>query len=377
MTPGSEFSPSNQWRPPFECTNCGQAYALQSICYACPDCGGIFDFIEELVYAPLKVDSQGFRNITRYRASFPLPPGAPVVQLGEGHTPLVGSTIDGRMVYFKCEYLNPTGSFKDRGSAVLVSALAALGVTRAVEDSSGNAGASFAAYAARAGIQARIYIPEYASGPKRAQIEAYGAQVIAVPGPRSAAARAVQKAAAQGEVYASHAHLPHGLAGMATIAFELVEQLGCAPAAVVTPAGQGTLLLGMDKGFRAMREAGVIEHNPRYIAVQAQACAPLWGGYNSGSLSPGPVPEGQTVAEGIRIPEPLRGEVILRTIERSGGCVLAVDEQAILAGRDALSRLGLYVEPTSAVVWTALKSILGEVADPVVTILTGTGLKAP
>jgi threonine synthase len=148
--------------------------------------------------------------------------------------------------------LNPTGSFKDRGSAVLVSALKAAGVEEVVEDSSGNAGASLAAYAARAAIQARIYVPEYASGPKRLQISAFGAQVVQIPGPRSATAEAVQREAKEGIAYASHAYLPHGIAGIATIAFEIAEQLKGSPGTVITPVGHGTLLLGLHRGFHAM-----------------------------------------------------------------------------------------------------------------------------
>jgi threonine synthase len=312
----------------------------------------------------------------RYRATFPLPANSPLFELGEGGTPLLAYTLEDRLVYFKCEHLNPTGSFKDRGTMVLVSALRVASVSQAVEDSSGNAGASFAAYAARAGIRARVFVPAYASGPKRSQIETYGAEVVSVPGPRSAAADAVRQAADGGEVYASHAHLPHGLAGMATIAFEIVEQLGSAPGAVIMPVGQGTLLLGAYRGFRALVDAGVIDSVPRMVAVQARACAPLWAVFTAGTAGLGWVSEGDTFAEGIRILNPLRGDAVLTAIEESGGKVVVVDEDEILVGRNALSRLGLYVEPTSAVIWPALQARWGELPDPVVTILTGTGFKS-
>ncbi len=218
------------------------------------------------------------RGMERYRKTLPLEPGTSLVHLGEGGTPLIHVELYGRSVFLKCEHLNPTGSFKDRGTAVLVSALAAQGVSKAIEDSSGNAGASFAAYAARVGIEATIYVPETASGPKQAQIKAHGAHVIRIPGPRSAVSEAVQREADRGAVYASHAYLPHGIAGMATIAYELVEQLGRAPAAVVTPVGQGTLFLGLHRGFIALRDAGLIEAMPRLIGVQALSCAPICGG---------------------------------------------------------------------------------------------------
>ena len=156
------------------CVNCGQPYPDLGVPYECPNCGGLYDFVESFVYnsyrSTLKTDS---------------------VSLGEGNTPLISVKVFDREVYFKCEYLNPSGSFKDRGIATLISFLRLRGVTEAVEDSSGNAGASFAAYAARAGIKARVYVPDAASGPKRKQIEAYGAELIPVPGPRSNASDAV------------------------------------------------------------------------------------------------------------------------------------------------------------------------------------------
>jgi threonine synthase len=298
-----------------------------------------------------------------------------LITLGEGDTPLLRNEIGGKTVSFKCEQLNPTGSFKDRGSMVLVSALAALGVQEAVEDSSGNAGASFAAYAAKAGIRARVFVPSYASGPKQAQIEAYGAEVVRVEGPRSAASDAVRREAERGEVYASHVFLPHGIAGMATIAFEIVAQLGEAPGSVVVPVGHGSLILGVHRGFEAMMRQGRIDRLPSLVGVQAQACAPIWALFKGDKNEAGLVHEGMTVAEGIRILHPVRAESVLAAVERSGGLLLAVSEDSIVEGRDALGRLGLYVEPTSAVVWPALLHLLNDLQDPIVVVLTGSGLK--
>ena len=201
-----------EWEWPFRCTNCGRDYPSQGLPYRCPTCGGHYDLVDGPRYAP--GSGHGFE---RYSESFPLPPSSKLYSLGEGSTPLVAEEMDAGRIYLKCEHLNPTGSFKDRGTAVLISALKAVGVEEAVEDSSGNAGASFAAYAARAGIRAKVFVPDYASGPKRAQIEAYGAELVPIVGPRSAATEAVLRAVDAGSVYASHAHLPHIMAGMATI----------------------------------------------------------------------------------------------------------------------------------------------------------------
>jgi threonine synthase len=164
---------------------------------------------------------------------------------------------------------------------------------------------------------------------------------------------------------------------MATLAYELTEQLGEPPGAVIMPVGQGTLLLGGDLGFKALLAAGEIDQAPMWIGVQARACAPLWAVHTSGAAGLGWIVEGDTMAEGIRIVHPLRGDDVLRAVESSAGRIVAVEEDEISAGRDALSRRGLYVEPTSAVVWAALTRLLDDLPDPVVVVLTGSGYKSP
>jgi threonine synthase len=353
------------------CLNCGRKYPDVGAPYRCPACGGLFDEQERLTWRELDPAAAGvWRYVTPYGGS------GNAVSLGEGNTPLLPADVAGRSVYFKCEYSNPSGSFKDRGSAMLVSFLLSRGVKEAVEDSSGNAGASFAAYAARAGIKARVFAPDGTSGLKRKQIEAYGAELIGVPGPRIAAAQAALKAADDGAAYASHAYLPHNLEGYATCAYEIVDQLGSAPGAVIVPAGQGGLLLGLGRGFVALQAAGRIGELPALIGVQAAACAPLAALFEVGLVGLDLVTEGPTVAEGVRVRTPLRAEAVLKMVEASGGRFVAVAETEILPGRDALARLGFYVEPTSALVWRALNETLPDLREPVVAILTGSGYKA-
>jgi threonine synthase len=255
---------------------------------------------------------------------------------------------------------------------VLLSALLSRGVRQAVEDSSGNAGASFAAYAARAGLQARVFVPESASGPKCSQIELYGADLVRVPGPRSAAAQAVLAEVQQGTVYASHAYLPFGLAGIATLAYELWQQLGCAPGAVIAPVGHGGLLLGIVRGFAALKQAGLIERVPYYVGVQAQACAPLVTASISGPMQP---VEGTTIAEGVRVTHPVRASALLQEILPHSGKFLAIEESEIWAAFHWLSRQGIHVEPTSALAWAAYQQSAAYLPNPVVLILTGSGLK--
>ena len=219
-------------------------------------------------------------------------------------------------------------------------------------------------------------VPDSAAGPKRDQIGAYGAEVVRIMGPRSNAAQAVLRAVDEGIAYASHTFSPFGLAGYATAAYELVEQME-APAAVIVPAGQGNLLLALGRGFKALLAAGRIAKLPRLVGVQARACAPLWAVFHYGAAGYGWVTEGQTLAEGVRIKHPVRGDAVLQVVSESEGTFVAVDEGEILPGRDQLARRGFYVEPTSAIVWSALHQLEKELPDPVAVILTGSGLKSP
>jgi len=357
------------------CIGCNQLYPDQGVPYRCPDCGGLYDYVTWPIFDSSKVDPLAPR-MWRYAHTFGLPEGAHRITLGEGSTPLVWSRAFDLEVAFKLEYMNPTGSFKDRGSAVMMSFLRSRNIRTAAEDSSGNAGASFAAYASSVGLRAKVFVPDYASGPKRSQIGAYGAEVIPISGPRSNAAQAVLEAAKKGEVYASHAYLPFTLPGFATVAYELFQEMGKVPGTIVVPVGQGGLLLGISRGFQSLQRAGLIEHFPRLIGVQARACAPLWAEFHFGKKGLDQVTEGESLAEGVRIRNPLRSHAILQMIKETGGVLVSVNEPDILPGRDALARLGFYVEPTSAIVWNAMEQLVGELADPVVVILTGSGLKA-
>jgi len=360
------------------CLDCGRPYPDTGVPYHCPTCDGLYDFVE---FPFVETADPNKPGIWRYVPS--LGDNPKFVSLGEGNTPLISADAFGRKVYFKCEYANPSGSFKDRGSATLITYLKARGVTEAIEDSSGNAGASFAAYAARAGITAKVYVPEHSSGPKRKQIEFFGAELVVIPGPRSNAAESARKAAEGGMVYASHAYLPFNLPGYATCAYEIVDQLGQAPGAVLIPAGQGGLLLGMSRGFLSLLHTGRIDRMPAIIGVQSSVGAPLAELFNKGMVDqnyPNKVPTytesaRASVAEGVQVGSPLRAEAVVNITRESGGRFVIVDEEYILSGRDALARLGFYVEPTSALVWRALNETISELSDPVVAILTGSGYK--
>ena len=221
-----------------------------------------------------------------------------------------------------------------------------------------------------------IFIPESASGPKRKQIEAYGAELVPIPGSRADVAKAVKKAIIPPTVYASHAYLPFNLPGYATAAYEIVDQLGKMPGAVILPTGQGGFLLGLARGFAEIGKANAVELKTQIIGVQAKACSPLWDKFTATKNGIGSSADGtQTLAEGVRVSDPLRANAVVDAVKSSNGSMQLVDEDEILPSRNSLAQLGFYVEPTSAIVWPVLSRLLVDLPDPIVLILTGSGLK--
>ncbi|MHB8689195.1 MAG: pyridoxal-phosphate dependent enzyme [Candidatus Dormibacteraceae bacterium] len=293
-------------------------------------------------------------------------------------TPLVKTQLYGLTVHLKLDYLLPSGSYKDRGAAVLIANLRALGVERVIDDSSGNAGAAAAAYSAAAGIHCTIFTPAGNSPAKLAQIQAYGAHLVTVEGSRAAVAEATMDSA-RTTFYASHNRQPLYTAGVATLGFEIWEQLGYqSPATVVVPAGYGSLVLGLARAFDALRKGGEIETPPAILAVQSEAFPALALAFDRGESYAAPAGgERATLAEGIACRKPIRDAAVLAALRASGGGAVTVSEAAI---EDALLRLagsGFYVEPTSAVAVAGFKRFKPtRAAGPVVVVLTGSGLKA-
>lgn len=303
----------------------------------------------------LRPTAPGLAGMWRYRDCIPVSEVAAArVTLSEGLTPLVA--VDPRLAWVmaKLDFLLPTGSFKDRGAAVLIASALERGASSVIADSSGNAGSAIAAYAARAGLGCTVYVPESTSSAKRAQILAYGARLEIVAGDRTATAEAaIEAVESTGAMYASHVHDPYFLEGTKTIAYEIWEQAGNAPEALIVPVGNGTLLLGIARGFAELFQAGLVRREPALIAVQSERCAPLARAWSEGSDEPAEVTAGQTAAEGIAIPHPARGAQILAAVRHTGGCVVAVPEEAIAPAQALLGRRGLFVEPTAALVWAA------------------------
>ncbi len=361
------------------CSDCGQQSELDLHTWRCNLCGAPWEPVMTKRLEPSVIQSQT-TSIWRYREWMELDPPS-LVSLGAGWTPLLPATYEGHSVWLKAEYQNPTGSFKDRGTEVMINVLNSLGARKVVEDSSGNAGASLAAYAARAGMTAEIYAPDTASPTKLAQIEMCGARVKRIPGPRENAAIAVREVVNTGAVYASHAFHPAYLLGQQTAAWEVWEQLGRkAPDFWVAPVGQGGHFLGIWMGFQQLYESGLIEKMPRMVAVQAARMAPIALAFQQHTAKLADVDlNAKTIAEGVVVAKPVRWKKILSEFQQNNWIGISVPEEEILPARQRLARLGFFVEPTSALAVAALPFVFPftKPGDTIVVSLTGSGLKVP
>ncbi|MFB6217740.1 MAG: pyridoxal-phosphate dependent enzyme [Halobacteriaceae archaeon] len=344
-----------------ECRACGRSYADRWRC----ECGHALDFADP----PGPGEGAPPSELDRDAGLWAFAEWLPVerrVTLGEGWTPLVGEFG----AELKLEYVFPSGSFKDRGATTTLSRAADLGVERVV----GNAGAAIAQYAARAGIDARVYVPADAKAGKLRAIERAGADIVGVDGDRTAVTEACHEAVEAGEGwYASHAYNPAFYAGTATVAYEVAAQRGWnAPESVVLPLGHGTLFLGAYRGFRRLRDAGITDRLPRMLGVQAAGTAPVAAALGNDAAG------ANDRADGIQVREPARRDQILAAIEDSGGDAIAVGSGATDGALDRLHGAGFYVEPTCATALAGLERYRerGVAGEEAVVALTGSGLKS-
>lgn len=312
-------------------------------------------------------------SLWRYAAMLPVQRR---LSLGEGMTAMTRVTLPTGTFHAKLDQLNPTGSYKDRGTTTLINYLAQFGVTDVVEESSGNAGSSVAAYASAAGMRARIYAPASAPEGKKRQIR-LSAELVEVPGAKQNTTNACMEAA-KTATFASHAWSPYFIAGQMTCGWEIWEQLGRrAPDAIITPVGHGGLFLGIWRAFLALKDAGLIENLPRMLAAQSEGCDPMVRAYEDRRSAPIPLEPSKTVADGIIVPQPVRGAAVMAAIYDSGGAAFRADNETILTTQGALFRKGLLIEPTSATAVAVLpqaRAHLGSDAQ-IVVVMTGNGLK--
>ncbi len=362
----------------FRCTVCHLEVDPGPRVLRCPDCD-----------APLVVNygQSGPSIISKSGAPLPLKTPGSVISLGGGDTPLIvlselSSELGLGELSAKLESSNPTGSFKDRGMSVMLGALREHGETAFVEDSSGNAGASSAAHAARANMAAHVFVPESAPAGKVAQITFYGATVHRVPGARERATEAAEAFVAEsGLAYATHNLSPYFIEGTKSFAYEVIDQLGGSlPGHIVVPVGNGSLFIATHLALIELKVAGRITRLPTLHAVQARAAKPIVAAIRGESWSQ--EPGAFTIAGGIASADPPRMGQILAAVQGTYGTAVAVDDEEIARWRSALAeREGVYAESTSAAAFAGLEQLVKDGAigegDSVLVPVTGSGLKEP
>ncbi|HID88243.1 MAG TPA: threonine synthase [Anaerolineales bacterium] len=376
-----------------ECSLCGRTFDPDRPQRLCPDCArpllARYDLasVRSLGREEALTDEP---TMWRYRALLPVREPENVISLGEGFTPLtparrLGETLGIGHLYIKDESLNPTGSFKARGLSAAISRARELGVREVVIPSAGNAAGAMAAYAARAGVKAHVYMPRDVPAPFLLECQTLGAEVVLVDGLITDCGREARRAAeANGWFDVSTLKEPYRLEGKKTMGYELAEQFGWElPDVIIYPTGGGTGLIGMWKAFRELGELGWIgEPRPRMVAVQPTGCAPIVRAFHAGAEFAEPWRDAHTVAAGLRVPAAVGDFLILRALRESGGTAVAVSDEALLQGQRRMARLeGIFACPEGGATVAALEVLLDQgwisPDEHVVLFNTGTGLKYP
>lgn len=341
------------------------------------DCGGLF----RLSYTPEKFDltkiDRSVWGMYRYHRFLPLENDYwKTFSIGEGMTPVI--PLDDH-VLLKMDYMMPTLSFKDRGASILIHHCHSIGVDRVVQDSSGNAGNSIAAYCARAGIACDIFVPEGTSPLKITMIQSHGAKVHVIPGSREDCANACRSLAQNENIfYANHVYNPFFYEGTKTYIYEVYEQLHRIPRHLFIPLGNGTLFLGIIKGLEHLIQSGIIDKMPHLIAVQSENCAPFSDAVKRHASHISSIDSRPTLAEGIAIAEPMRAPEILSAIYQYKIDVINAPEDLILSSQQFLAHKGIFCELTTAATYAAYLQycqLHGPLKDVLIP-MCGAGLKS-
>ncbi len=373
------------------CSRCGKRFELSQLLNLCP-CGSPLLVRYDLERAKTAFDRASFArrpaSLWRYRELLPLQDDGNLISLGEGYTPLLAANrLSGelglRKLWIKDEGQNPTGSFKDRGLSVAISRAKELGVKKAAIPSAGNAGGSFAAYAARAGIEAHVFMPR--DTPMANQIEAaqYGAKLTLVNGLINDCGRIIaEKKTAEGWFDLSTLKEPYRVEGKKTMGYEIAEQLDWRlPDVIIYPTGGGTGLIGMWKAFAELEELGWIgKARPRMVSVQASGCAPIVKAFSENKITAEPWQNAHTVASGLRVPQAVADFLILQALRESGGTAVSVTDADMLAEIPRIGKAeGLFFCPEGAACVAALRGLIADnwikPADEVLIFNTAAGVK--
>jgi len=326
----------------------------------------------------------------RYYELMPVNNPQNVVTLGEGMTPLIrverlGESLQCSNLMIKEEGLNPTGSFKSRGVSVAVSKARELGVKEMVMPSAGNAGAALAAYAAKIGVTAHVFLPDDTPQINKIECLAYQAQCYYVQGNIADAGRAAEENS-KGKNWFNVSTLkePYRVEGKKTMGIEILEQLGWSmPDAIIYPTGGGTGVLGMWKAFDELEQLGWIgPKRPKMVCVQSTGCAPIVKAFNEKREAAEPWDNAQTIATGLRVPSPFADYLILKVVCDSGGTAISVTDGEIIEAMHEIARLeGIFACPEGAATLVGLKHLLLQgflkPAETIVLFNTGSGFKYP
>src|SRR5438874_2635754 len=373
------------------CPRCDHRFPLSRLLNLCT-CGSPL-----LVRYDLKKASANFSisslqgrvsSLWRYRELLPLRDDANLVSLGEGFTPLLpAKSLAGELglkgIWIKDEAQNPTGSFKDRGLSLAISGAKELGVKKAAIPSAGNAGGSLAAYAARAGIEAHVFMPRDTPIANQIEVQQYGARLTLVDGLINDCGRIInERKTAEGWFDISTLKEPYRVEGKKTMGYEIAEQLNWTlPDVIIYPTGGGTGLIGMWKAFQEMEELGWIgSKRPRMVSVQASGCAPIVKAFGEGRETAEPWQNAKTVASGLRVPQAVADFLMLRALRESNGTALSVSDEEMIAEIPRLGRAeGIFFCPEGAACAAALRRLMQngwvKPTDEVALFNTASGLK--
>ena len=374
------------------CTRTGKAYPKDQLWNLSPEANApLFARYDlDAVAKAMRREQLAGRPTTmwRYAEVLPVEDAQFQVSLGEGFTPLLRAASLGRKIgvpnlYIKDEGLNPTGSFKARGMSAAISRAVELGASAIAIPSAGNAGGATAAYAARAGLPAHIFMPKDVPKANYIECKVLGAHVELVDGLISDCGKIVaSRKEAEGWFDISTLKEPYRVEGKKTMGYELAEQFDWElPEVVIYPTGGGTGLIGMWKAFDEMERMGWIgRERPRMISVQAAGCAPIVRAYRAGAAHAEPWRDAETVAAGLRVPAAVGDFLMLKAIRESGGCALSVtDEELMVATSQMAAAVGSFPAPEGAATLAALEKLIAcnliDERDRVVLFNTGTGLK--
>ncbi|MEN6670823.1 threonine synthase [Psychrobacter sp. B38] len=359
------------------CMNCEKEYAPAPLLIRC-DCGAALWVKPEKSFSKSDLITDDF-TMWRYANAYALDKESIEITFNETITPLASANIGHVNILAKMDSLMPTGSFKDRGAAMVVNYLNSQGIRSISEDSSGNGGSAYAGYAAKGGFDCNIFVPAGTSLGKTVQTRIYGARCFEIEGSREDVANAAMNSkATHDSYYVGHNWHPLFIEGVKSIAYEIWEQCGYqAPDNFIAPAGNGSLLAGAYLGFMELLRGGAIDKMPRLFGIQTEGIQPFVQAFNNEEINIGST---DTLAEGIKIQRSSRLKEIVDFVRQSNGDFFSVNESEIKEALHMMGKQGFFIEPTSAAAFAGIKKLIDtdQIMDGQITVgvITGNGLKS-